>query len=74
MISDKNRETVMDQISSLKICSDKIRENLSSIQLLMADNNYSRIKEHSISNELTGLIKQVDSLTHSIDAMEKKLM
>ena len=74
MMSDKNRSTVLDQISNLRICSDKIRENLSSIQLLMADSDYGRIKDHSVSNELEGLIKQVDSLTHSIDAMEKKLI
>ena len=74
MMSVHIRSTVLDKINSRKICSDKIRENLSSIQLLMADSNYGRIRDHSVSNELEGLIKQVDSLTHSIDAMEKKLM
>ena len=74
MENDRSRKNVLDQISNLRICNDKIRENLSSIQLLMADSNYGRIKDSSVSNELKGLIKQVDSLSHSIDDIEKKLM
>jgi uncharacterized protein YeeX (DUF496 family) len=71
--SHRDQMSVSDQISSLKVCNNKIRENLSSIQLLMASNDYGRIKDHSASNELENLIKQVDSLADSIDAFEKKL-
>lgn len=40
----------------------------------MASNDYGRIKDHSVSNELESLIKQVNSLSNSIDAIEEKLM
>ncbi len=74
MHSDRDHKSVLDQISSLKVCNNKIRENLNSIQLLMASNDYGRIKDHSVSNELESLIKQVNSLSNSIDAIEEKLM
>lgn len=74
MISDRDRTSVLDQISNLKICSDKIRENLSAIQLLMVDSNYSRTKDPSISGELQSLIKQADTMSNSIDTMEKRLL
>lgn len=44
MHSHRDQMSVSDQISSLKVCNNKIRENLSSIQLLMASNDYGRIK------------------------------
>lgn len=74
MKSDRDQKSVLDQISNLKLCNNKIRENLSSIQLLMASNDYGRIKDHSVSSELESLIEQVDSLSSSIDAIEEKLM
>lgn len=74
MHSDRDHKSVLDQISSLKVCNNKIRENLNSIQLLMASNDYGRIKDHSVSNGLESLIKQVNSLSNSIDAIEEKLM
>ena len=74
MISDKDRTSVLDQISNLKLCSDKIKENLGAIQLLMMDNNYSRTKDPSVSEKLANLIKQAESMSHSIDAMEKELI
>ena len=70
---DEDRIRVLDQINNMKLCNNKIRENLSSIQLLMASNDYGRVKDHSVSGELESLIKQVDSLSSSIDAMEEKL-
>ncbi|HZK56966.1 MAG TPA: hypothetical protein VFD17_01545 [Clostridia bacterium] len=70
---DEDRMRVLDQINNLKLCNNKIRENLSAIQLLMASNDFGRVKDHSVSNELESLIEQVDSLSGSIDSIEEKL-
>lgn len=70
---DEDRIRVLDQISNLKLCNNKIRENLSAIQLLMASNDFGRVKDHSVSDELESLIEQVDSLSGSIDSIEEKL-
>lgn len=74
MINDRDKKSVLYQINNLKLCSDKMRENLSAIQLLMIDNNYGRTKDPSVSDELAQLIRQVESMSSSIDTMEKRLM
>ncbi len=73
MKSDRDKTSVLDQISNLKTCNNKIRENLNAIQLIMVDNNYSRIKDPSVSDDLAQLMKQADSMSDSIDNMEQKL-
>lgn len=74
MINDRDKKSVLYQINNLKLCSDKMRENLSAIQLLMIDNNYGRTKDPDVSDELSHLIRQVESMSNSIDSMEKRLM
>ncbi len=74
MINDRDKKSVLYQINNLKLCSDKMRENLGAIQLLMIDNNYGRTKDPSVSDELAQLIRQVESMSNSIDSMEKRLM
>ncbi len=74
MINDRDKKSVLYQINNLKLCSDKMKENLSAIRLLMIDNNYGRTKDPSVSDELAQLIRQVESMSSSIDSMEKRLM
>lgn len=74
MINERAKRSVLHQIDNLKLCSDKMRENLSAIQLLMIDNNYSRTRDSSVSEELSHLIERVESVSNSIDSMEKRLM
>lgn len=73
MLTDKDRSHVLSQIKDLKSYNEKMKEHLSAIQLLMVENNDSRIKEQSVANELTSLTDQIDSITSSISAMERKL-
>lgn len=74
MIDKNYRSDVLSQLSDLKLCKDEIKEHLTAIELLMVDSNESRVKNPSVSDELTSLTIQIDRVSNSIDAMEKKLM
>ncbi|MBU5677991.1 hypothetical protein KQI88_16350 [Alkaliphilus sp. MSJ-5] len=73
MENNKDKEHVIDQMNQLKMHNDKIKECLSAIQLLMVDNNNSRIKDESVTNELDNLSKQVNSISTSINTIERSL-
>lgn len=74
MESKKDKQSVLNQINELKIHSDSIQECLSAIQLLMVDNNNSRIKDNSLKDELNNLAKQINSISSSINSIEEQLM
>lgn len=67
------KKDVLDQVNSLKSCSDKIKEHLNAIELLMVDSNNSRTKNSSISQELESLTKHVTSVDRSISSIEGSL-
>lgn len=74
MENRKDVKYVIDQVNELKMHNDKIKDCLSAIELLIIDNNNSRIKDKSLTNEFNSLSKQVNSISESINAIEKNLI
>lgn len=73
MENNMDAKNVARQINELKAYNDKIKECLSAIQLLVVDDNNGRLKDSSFKNELDYLSNQIDSISDSIQNMERNL-
>ncbi len=73
MENNLDKKNVASQISELKFHNDKIKECLAAIELLVVDNNNSRIKDKSLKNELNDLSNQINSISDSINNIQRSL-
>lgn len=74
MLTSQDKSSVLRQIGDLKLHNEKMKDHLNAIQLLMVDDNNSRLKDESFANELENLTKSIDSVESSIGSMEGKLI
>ncbi len=61
---------IMHHISIMKDSNSSIRENLNSINLLMVDENNSRVKDAGIAVEIKNLENKVREMSAAISRME----
>lgn len=67
MNNNRDKSALKQQISLLRNHQTKVHEYLSAIELLVVDDNNSRVKDPQFKNELQQLTSKVSAVTAEID-------
>lgn len=66
-------EIISKQLNALKQNIDQSKEHLSAVEMLMVDDNNSRLKDKRLFDDFQQLNSSFESLINSIKALENKL-
>ncbi|SNS39989.1 hypothetical protein SAMN05446037_100984 [Anaerovirgula multivorans] len=69
----KDVEIISKQLNALKQNIDQSKEHLSAVEMLMVDDNNSRLKDKRLFDDFQQLNASFESLMNSIKALENKL-
>ncbi|MCC5910142.1 MAG: hypothetical protein JJT76_06860 [Clostridiaceae bacterium] len=73
MENPKDKKQLSAQLHQLKLINERSKEYLSAMELLMVDDNNSRLKDGQLRKEVENITTSINAVSESISSLENVL-